>query len=340
VAHAITTAAQRLPAEHWHRTWLIAAVVATVVVGGDELYWRFRGVQPGVESRESVWTVTRSRLKPTSTVAVGTSRMMASLDPDVWARTTGGTPALHLSVLGGSTIRALEYLAGIPEYRGLVIADLVPYYTFDASPKPQANFDRMADAYRRAKISPAQRIEAYLRTYVPSHFAFRRFQIQPRAVWAALLRGQAVELPTTVLHPNGFAPIDFRMGAPRKSHGDDDARQHLSAGVIVPTAAELATMERRLVAAVEQIQRRGGNVALVFSPGCGVRRTVEEEMFPKDIYWTAVRTETRAYPIDLDDYPGFRHRDCHDGSHIDVRESAALTRWIAEQIKAAGLLPP
>lgn len=329
------TVNHRLPRERWARVWGLALLAVAVALGGWEGYLRLRGVVPSVASRTSVWVASRYRVRSTSTVAAGTSRMLAALDPDEWARDFGGDPAIQLSVLGGSTIRLIEHLADSPAFRGLVIADVAPFFTFDTGPLPTRLVDDRVAAYQRARTSPAQRIEAVLRTWVPSLFAFRRPEFGADNLLQAVAAGTPLPVPAVAVRPDGWAPLDFR-----RAGVEANSRRVLSPATfehlqsVPPDDSTFHAQLARLASAVDRLRARGASVVLVYMPGCGGRKLMEERRYPKERYWTAVRRQVPALVIDFEAFPEAGSLPCYDGSHVDRSDADRVTAWLAAQTRA------
>jgi hypothetical protein len=333
VPSSISSSDARLPAERWGRVWGTALLIVVGLLGGWEGVLREEGVVPAIASRQSVWVTTRLRVRPTSTVAAGTSRLLAGLDPDVWAAATGEAPPIQLSVLGGSSIRLLEHLAASPAFHGLVIADIVPIYTFDTDSLPTALVDRNTEAYSRALKSPADLIEAYLRTHVPGMLAFRRQEFSPGEVAKGLLHGAMPGVPALEVRVDGYAPLHYRaVGAVPNADRvmRPETFSHLRASL--PDSAAFARQLDRLARAAAAITARGGAVVLIYMPGCGGRRVIEERLFPKSRYWGPVLAMPGIATLDLEAYPGFGDLACFDGSHLDSDDAKKVTGWIAHRV--------
>jgi hypothetical protein len=333
VPSSISSSDARLPAERWGRVWGAALLLVAVLLGGWEGALREEGVVPSVASRQSVWIASRVRVRPASTVAAGTSRLLAGLDPDVWAAATGEAPPIQLSVLGGSSIRLLEHLAASPEFHGLVVADIVPIYTFDTDSLPALLVDRNTDAYTRALKSPADLIEAYLRTRVPGMLAFRRQEFSPDEIAKGLLHGAMPGVPALEVRADGYAPLHYRaVGAVPNADRvmQPETFSHLRASL--PDSAAFARQLGRLAKAVAAIKARGGAVVLIYMPGCGGRGVIEERLFPKSRYWDSVVVMPGVVTLDLEEYPGFGELACFDGSHLDSDDARKVTGWIAHRV--------
>jgi hypothetical protein len=333
VRSSTSSSDERLPVERWGRAWGSAAALAGLLLAGYEGYLRWIGMTPSVASREAVSVLARQRLRDASTVAVGSSRILALVDPGTWARVYGGPRLVELAALGAASIPALEHLADIPSFRGLVLADVVPFWGFTNRWLPSALTAELG-AYRRAQVSPAQRAEAYSRVHVSSLLAIRRPQASPPRVLRQLATGRSLVASPSVVYPNGYAPLRFRAvgtpaNAPRIMSEASFVERHPS----VPTDEELGQIFERLFSAIRRIESRGGRVVLVYLPGCGGRRAMEERFFPKQRFWDPIVARSPSRAIDLDDLPGYDRLPCFDGSHLDVEDAAAATAWLAEQVR-------
>jgi hypothetical protein len=336
VPSSTSSSDDRLPAERWGRVWGVAFALAFLLLGGYEAYLRSIGLTPSVASREAVWVLARERLRDTSTVAVGSSRMLALVDPAIWASSYGGAPLVQLAALGAASIPALEHLAGTPSFHGLVLADVVPFWGFTNRWLPTALTAELA-AYDRARVSPAQRAEAYLRVYVSSLLAIRRPQASPPRYAARLRRHRALTASPSVVYPSGYAPLRFRaVGTPANTPRIMSEAAFEERRPSVPADAELEQIFDRLFGAIREIESRGGRVFLVYMPGCGGRRAMEERHFSKERFWSPIVARLPARAIDLDDFPGYESLPCYDGSHLDVEDAAVVTRWLAGQLRSRG----
>lgn len=321
----------RLPADRWGLRWGIALVLAALLLGGYEWYLRSAGVRPSAP-RVETWVVSRGRLDDTSAVAVGSSRMLALVDPEVWAEEYGGATFIQLATLGGSTIVALEHLAETTSFRGLVLADVVPFWGFTNRWLPTALADELG-AYRATETSPARWSEAHLRVYLASVLALRRPEAKPRRLFRAILQGTPIAAAPSGLLRNGYGPLRFRaVGATPNPARIMSPASFANRRAVVPNDAELETMFARLFRAIDRIESRGGRVVLIYLPACGGVRDMEERLFPKSRFWTPIVERART-AIDFDAYPDRASIPCYDGSHLDIEDAARVTRWLVSQLR-------
>ena len=98
--------------------------------------------------------------------------------------------------------------------------------------------------------------------------------------------------------------------------------------------AQLRALLARIAASVARIEARGGRVYLVHLEACGKRRVVENVIYPEARYWNRLTEIPGIRIIESDDYAEIANLPCHDGSHIDARDAAAVTHWLARVITA------
>ena len=73
---------------------------------------------------------------------------------------------------------------------------------------------------------------------------------------------------------------------------------------------------------------------LVHLEACGKRRVVENVIYPEARYWNRLTEIPGIRIIESDDDAEIANLPCHDGSHIDARDAAAVTHWLARVIMA------
>jgi hypothetical protein len=331
---------ERLPSGPWLRTWLVAGAIALAILGTWEGYWRSRGWAPTVEANEDSWIIAWGRIRPTSTVFTGTSRIQAALDPAIWVSELGGEPPVQLALAGGSPTPVLETLAADSAFHGLIVVDLLPLYSLDASLESEERVVDYLRAYHVAQRSPVKRMEAMLRIHLPYLFVFRRDELLPGEFFQNAWEGRWPDAGYDFLRPDRYHPLYFSRSKlePNSARVNDPKPfAHLLSTGRPAKGAELDSMFSRIGRSVTQIQQRGGEVVFILFQACGGRRTIEEQLYPKREYWDRFRAQTTGIALDSDDYPMIRSQPCYDGSHIDGNAAPAVTRLIAQALQEKGI---
>ena len=271
-----------------------------------------------------------------STVLLGTSRIAAAIDPDIWARTLGTEPPVMLAVEGEGALPALADMANDTSFRGHLVVEMLAIETFSRDAGKSGPLHDYLRAYHESRSSPARQWEAWLRVHVPSHMVFRRIELLPNRLIPRLRGGRGVRPVHYHLREDQFRPIDFRIDnmPPNRPLIMDSAHFAYMRGWGVPvTGARLDSVVARIGGEIARIQQRGGRVTLITFQGCGGRRLMELGLYPKETYWNRLRALPGVQAIDSDDHPDIAGLPCYDGSHIDAAYAPAVTAQVARLVE-------
>jgi hypothetical protein len=348
VRSSTSSSNDRLPRGGWGRTWVLTLALALVPLAGLEAWWRVHGFSSEVQSLDDAWVVNLYRLPRVTTVALGTSRIRAALDPDAYRSAAGGLPAINLALPGGSPIPVLEYLADSTGYAGTVIVELLPLTAFDSAQAGAAQFEKLLRQYARERVSPGKLSEAWLEVHALQHLVFREPQLLPVRLVTTLRQGGAIQPTIDRMRPDGFAPRDQRRLRSTQAWdpvmGFAGHNYRWMEGVRPASEAQFARLSGRIDRASDRILRRGGTVVLLHMTACGERRDIEERLYPRARYWDVLARETHAIAIATEDFAELSHFDCFDGSHLDAADtpafSKALGRLVRSRAGTPGPVPP
>jgi hypothetical protein len=158
-----------IPPHPWNRIFLVAVVLAALLLAGWEAYWRNFGATPGYQNSDGMWALQRGRIdrgEGDATVLIGSSRVLFDVQLPVWQRLSGERP-IQLALEGTSSLFTLEDLAADPNFTGRLLVGIAPDIFFSGRG-------------RRASVvkyfhheSPAQRVGQWLSMHlVEPAFAF------------------------------------------------------------------------------------------------------------------------------------------------------------------------
>lgn len=320
---------------------MVTLALLVIGFGAWEVVLRRAGYPPEVSP--AVWSIARARAGMGVPVIVGSSRIQAALDLDVWVRERGEPRPAQLAMAGGPALPMLEDLAGDEGVTGLVIADALPFHTFDTSGQSGPSVRIRAAEYSRFVRSPAARLETRLRAGFSGAMVWRNPAAGPASVWASLRAGDGLpDAPHSALRRDRYRPIDFvsslgdRQWTPEEGFMAADGLGLARRLGRPATPDEVAGIVTRLDAAASRIRERGGEVVFITMPACGPRRAVEEARYPEAEFWdrlvagTSARTINAAEDVRLNDFP------CYDGSHLDRRDAAVFTRNLLDVLFRTG----
>lgn len=325
--HSYTSSSdQRLPGGPGLRTWLGALAVLVTALGVWEGFWRAAGVRASARD-PAAYIVVRSRVRPTSTVLLGTSKMQSDVDPRVWARATGGARPLNLAVAGSSPLPLLESLASDSTFRGTVVTEILPRTTFAAGGGRERAVSTLEAEYAAAAGSPAEWIEARLGLLVSSAFVFRRSGLRLDDALRSIRARRWPRVPDFRMRADRFLPLTFDSAGVR-DRVTGDLRRFRDAE---PPAdgAEVDAIVGRIRRAAGAIESRGGSVVLVQFPGSGEVRAFEEERYPRARFWDPLVAGAGVRSIHSGDEPSLAAFFAPDGSHIAESDTRAFTEALA-----------
>lgn len=327
----IPSANERLPAGPWSRTWAAALAVAAALLGGFEGFWRCQGFAPSVSDDGALWGYVRGRLRPSDpeqVALIGSSRIRMGIDSAAWGQAHGGRPPVQLAVNGSSCLPVLDHLAADPTFRGLIVCDATLRVWFregDPYGGTQAEYVRQYEARPAAAA-----IEEPLRLLVQSALVSRLPALAPGRLAERLRQGAGLPRPDhLVTFPDRSIQADFaRLDVPEavRGKGNEERIRRTKFGA---TPEGFRWYLRRIEAAVRAIRARGGDVAFVVLPTSGNVRLLEEELYPRRLYWDVLAASTAAMAVHFEDHPALAGFTCPDGSHLDTHDATEYTRRLS-----------
>jgi hypothetical protein len=266
---------------------------------------------------------------------LGTSRIQAALDPQAYAAAAGGRPPVNLALPGTSPLPLLEYIADSTTFRGIVLVEILPLFTFDGSRRPEERVQELLARYETHRVSPAKLSEDWLHVHVLGQFVFRAPALLPARFALTLAEGNWPEPNRLKMRPDRFGPASPR-GKPEASTAPGERFPIPRRAGRPATSTEMAAFEARIERAVARIHARGGLVVLVYLAAWGERQEIEESRFPRATYWDPLASRTQAVTVATLDYPEFGTFRAEDSSHVDEGEAAlyaaALGRIVRSKI--------
>ncbi|MCK9488950.1 MAG: hypothetical protein M0Q42_06045 [Xanthomonadales bacterium] len=321
--------------------WLLALVLAAMLLAAWEAGWRDRGFAPEVTDSRQLWALQRDRAsKPGDSwpaVFLGASRSVYGIDLPTWREQAPTQRPVMLAINGHHPLAALRDLAEDEDFAGLVICDvdshgLLPRYWHMQQPWLdywQRDWTRAWKLHRRL-LTPWQETSVLARPDL--------------GLWPTLKRlatGQHDgHRPGYVEHQRdrtGALHFQRTDAAGLAAHFDAGAADKLVAFPAPSPAqwlADLAPVE----AWVATIQARGGRVVFVNLPVAGRLTELETRYMPRPDYWDAFAARPGIHALHYLDVPALRALPLPDHSHVDAADRPALTRALVEALAERGWL--
>lgn len=337
-----------IPALAWRTAAGVWAVVFFVLVSGWEIYGRtVEWLEPGLNSSDGLWHVTRDRIDRESggVAIVGSSRVLFDINLETWRELTGILP-IQLSLEGTNPRPFLTHLARETDFNGLVVVGVTEFLFF-----PPELGERATVLQRYRELTPADRVSIWLSMHLVEPFVafykpdFALFAILKRQPWWPQRRDMAPPLPDvrqlSVPLPTRHTPMWNRveedpeyqkiardtwllyLSAPRPDVPPDVMAKHI-ASVMAEVRADVAA-----------IRARGGDVIFVRAPSAGPFLDVERVAFPKDQVWAGLLAATDAAGVHFLDHADLQTFDLPEWSHIAAGQTDAFTRALLPHMRAA-----
>ena len=321
----------RIPDHPWARIWFFTAALATTTVGALEIGLRAHGLVPSVTDDAQLWCHTRGTLRadaPDEVVLIGASRCQLGIDTDVFASEWGGRQPVQLAIDGSSCIPVLDELSRDERFRGLLVCDVLPEAFFAGIDLNQGKQAEYVQLYEEQAACAG--IEQALRTAIQSRLVIRLPEVSLGRLFDDLRHLKLPQPSYLVTSPDRCCRADYRLAdvAAHSRRREAAAEQMRTAATPRQWAEDLSTL-REMVA---RIQRRGGEVCFVRFPTSGKVRSLEDERFPRTVYWDTLGPLTGAITINFADYPDLQ-LNCAEGSHLDTREAKQFTAALAAILK-------
>lgn len=339
---SISNSNARLPGGPWLRVWALALVLAGLVLGGYEAFWRVRGWSAAPNDDAGLWCLARQRLREDradQVVFIGNSRIQTGIDVDEFGRLFGGPAPVQLAIDGSNCLPMLYHLARETAFRGIVICDASPANLLGEC-DPLAGLQRTYIAKYLSR--PAlQGVEERLEVVVESSCVIRLPAVRPSLghlfqwVEAGALPMAASSLRSTNrarhLHLSRH-DLQKRLHrhAANLSNLDKARAEHRSIEAL--RTDQLTRNLDAIEKLVDAIQGRGGRVIFVVMPTSGPFRLHENQVFPRNRWWDVWTQRSRAVMIHSDDYTELNGFYPPDGLHLDAEDQTAFTRALAKVV--------
>ena len=111
----------------WTTAWVLALVVAALIVGAAETHWRALGYVPNIRDSSELWSIQRDRVystKKTPLVLLGASRIEFAIDTKRLTELLPRYQPLMLAQNAHYPLAALRDLANDERFHGVVLCDL------------------------------------------------------------------------------------------------------------------------------------------------------------------------------------------------------------------------
>jgi hypothetical protein len=333
-----------LPEESLGTGALIALIVAILLIGGWEAYWRDYGSEPAYRNSDGLWAIQRRRIdhgEGDKTVLVGSSRIFFDTQLHIWERESGARP-IQLALEGTSPVSLMDDLAEDPDFTGTLIVGVSPDMMF-------TGFEYRDTAFRQYREeSPSQwlgqqismLVEPYLAFYHYDYSLFTVIKRQPLLERAGVeidldvrrlatyTKDRATRMWHKVETDAAYAKLARQIWAQGFVQIEERDEEWLSgAHENRDTQIELA------VTATKKMQERGIEVIFVRNPSEGHYAISEPMYAPRAENWDVLIKQSGALGIHWEDHEELQGYWMPEWSHLSGSEADRYTKALYHVIE-------
>ncbi len=329
-----------VPTDHLGRDWLLAVMLAALLLTSMELFWRGRGHEPSVVDDADLWSDWReaaSAAGPPVLVLVGDSQIKLDFNPRAFTEKYPAYRVINLAVNGKGPVAVLDDLAKDPAFKGVVVCQVTEPKMLS---EHRADLDDWIGYYHR-EWGPVSKLRSRANTFLQSRLVIINPYFGVRGLLYNLLNGKLSQLRPVITRPDRSIKAD---------HTRIDIRQHYNSMVkrvdetgrslALTAEAEWPSVAREIRGMVAALQARGASVVFVRYPTSGEVRVLEDKYFPREKFWDVFVETVKAPAIHFEDVPSLSGFTCPDGVHLDYRDADAFTLALGGELERVGIIKP
>jgi len=318
------------------RVLLGALAIFVVIAGALELSWRRLGYVPSILDNMERWSAERDRAGPGTIALVGSSRVLFNVSIPTLRRRYPGRPVAQLAIGGTFAAAVLRDLALDPDFDGAVIASML---ALAFEPAYLDSQQRWVDYYHE-EWNTERRLGRHIRTELASRLALMNPTLSTRRLgWERFEKGRWLPDRWLVFNRDRSVSADFSLHSVSKSSVRMLAKARYEKRQVSSPGAWLEATDA-VERWIEQIQARGGRVAIVRFPTSGAHWEFDEKAYPRKRYWDRFAARTSALTLHFRDVSALASFRLPDASHVDFRRAPAFTGALLDALEARGFSPP
>ncbi|MEO6263771.1 MAG: hypothetical protein ABIO58_02175 [Luteimonas sp.] len=333
-----------IPPQPWNRIFVVAVVLAALLVTGWEQYWRAYGATPSYRNSDGQWARQRRRIdtgEGGKTVLIGSSRVLFDVQLPVWEKITGERP-IQLALEGSSPVPFLEDLAADPNFTGHLLIGVTPGLFFSGRALRGdviAYYHKQGPSQRSGHWLSQHLLEPWLAFDDPD---FALAAVVKRQAWPVrpglheppAVRKLALQDADRNTHmwskleiDPGYRAMTRRIWVARLAKPPPDMDTPAKAQTIIDAQI------KRAVVAVRKLRTRGVEVVFVRAPSIGPYYAAEQRDLPRTLTWDRLLQATGAPGIHFEDYPQLQGYTQPEWSHLSASEADRFTAALVQIIE-------
>ena len=329
-----------VPTDHLGKAWLLAVMLAALLLTSMEFFWRSRGHEPSVVDNEDLWSDWReaaSEAGPAALVLLGDSRTNLGFNPRAFTEKYPAYRVIDLAVIGKGPVAVLGDLAQDPTFKGVVVCQ-VSEVTMLA--EHRADLDDWISYYHQ-EWGPVSKLKSRVNTFLQSRFVIINPYFSVRGLLYNLLNRKLAQPRAIITRPDRSIKADHTRINVKQQYNLRVRLMDEKGRSLAPVAeAQWADAIREIRTMVEALQAHGATVVFVRYPTSGEFRVLEDKYFPREKFWKLFVETVKAPAIHFEDVPAMSGFNCPDGVHLDYRDADAFTLALGGELERVGIIKP
>lgn len=327
--------------QSWGKTWLLALVLALLLLGALEIFWRASGHQPAIVDDQRLWAMERSKIGKAGKeiVLLGSSRMQSDISTATLRSLVPDYSIINLSADSTCANATLRDLADDNNFKGTVIVETTSEcLMFGDEPGLSQQF--YVDYYHKT-YNLNVKLNRQIATFVQKHVTVIDPYLNLIKVGGDLvIKGKWRSANALTTYEDRSRAVDYNktdLNHHRaiRLHKVDTHYRQLEPGI------STQTLNRRvsdLEKSIKKIQNHGGKVVFVRFPVSDEHWIIDEQYFPRALYWDKILPQTSASVLHFKDIDSMNELKCPDTSHLDARDTPAFTGLLFNELARRKLI--
>ena len=338
--HSSTSSSRR---RGWLSYLALAALLSVIALAAVEVWLRHYGAEPSLRNSNENWAYIRHQLEQEQSAEaialLGASRVQNGLDHRAIGESYPGWPIYNLSYAGKGPRPTIKDIADNSGFRGTVIVSIIPAWII-----PGHVYDgqvQLVDYYHNS-WNWARLVDTWASRQMNGTFAFKFHQYSLLTVARNFLKtGRPFEHPVYVLQTPSrelFSRFEYA-----KLDGLRAQRVRAYTGNLTGTQPDPETWQQYVAAFSESLNKivaRGGKVVVIRMPTNGPVYAIEQETFPRKLYWDTMAAALDVPTLHFEDAPELTGWDLPDYSHLTHENRDDFTRLLFARLQKMGAIPP
>lgn len=319
----------------WGKSWILGLIIAVVLLGGLEYFWRSSGHQPTIVDDQRLWAMERSKVGKSSKemILLGSSRMQTDISMATLRNLAPEYSIINLAADGTCANAVIHDLAADAKFSGSVIMETTSeciMFGYDRKLSQQSYVD-----YYHRVYNLNVKANRLIATFLQKNFTLIDPYLNLIKVSGDIIRKKKWRAPNYLTtyedrtRPANYTRLDVDTHRIRRLEHANAHYNQLSPRI---SPQYLKQQLKYLDSAVKKINDRGGKLFFVRFPVTGEHWDLDEQYFPRATYWDAIIPFTSAEVIHFKDIDIINKLQCPETSHLDVSDTQVFTAKLFNEL--------